>query len=323
MSIHRDRQWYRMNANEVLAYFGSTLHAEQSRKEVYNQPKFLPKNTWHLYTYQKKVGNTHMKMAADKLELGDIIVIKKGDIIPATLRLLQTRSLQMQEQHVFGDSSIAQKNTFASKSLVPLAAQKNMAFPRSEVAHGSGVGIVVGLAQMYMRTNRHIVKQPTAKKAGNTAVLLQHQTTRKDLSAINTVVFDDLRQIAEITKIIQNVYLRGRINVSFIVRPDMVRYIHTHEPELSIYSALPRHPEGMGVYVVNGLQKTDILHKIAQQNRHMLFVYRGEEYQNVSNIAYKTMVFSDHASQVAMFYADIIVNKLSIEAFTSILYNKK
>jgi len=74
---------------------------------------------------------------------GDIVLLQSGDKVPADMRLLSVRDLQVDESALTGESVAVQK----SDQLLPhdtiLADRKNMAYGSSLITYGQAAGIVV------------------------------------------------------------------------------------------------------------------------------------------------------------------------------------
>jgi hypothetical protein len=311
MNNYASRQWYRLSVNNVLNLLDS------SNEKSANKPYFLPKNTWHLYKYHnaKKASSF---ITADSLRIGDVIMLNKGDIVPATIRLTSVNNLRVQEQYVFGNASMIHKNTFASKSLLPQSQQKNMLFPKSEIISGSCVGVVVQLAQDFMKSSKHVVKKPPAKKYYS---LLLQDTKIQDLRSSGVVVFEDLQRIEEITKLFQQLQLRHNVKTVFIVNGTLLEDLEAIFPDKIICKADDINENT--VFIKLAKNTNEVLHKLNIMYGKVLFVYRGESYSNYSHIAANTLVFSRYASQQAMYYSDAISDSLTVSMFSSILYNKK
>lgn len=92
-----------------------------------------------------KVIRNHKKttILASELVPGDIIIIERGDKIPADLRILETRGLQIQESILTGEAHAVEKTTVAVKLVAPLAERFTLAYSGTLVTHGSGLGVVV------------------------------------------------------------------------------------------------------------------------------------------------------------------------------------
>lgn len=76
---------------------------------------------------------------------GDLVRIEAGDIVTADLRLLEARSLRVNEAALTGESQPAGKVTapLLSVTAALLADQRNMAFSGTAVTYGRGLGVVV------------------------------------------------------------------------------------------------------------------------------------------------------------------------------------
>ncbi len=84
-----------------------------------------------------------VEINAISLVPGDIVVLNRGDRIPADIRLIETERLFVNEAAFTGESNDVQKHTepIRVKSILP--DQKNMVFMGSLVTSGSGCGVVV------------------------------------------------------------------------------------------------------------------------------------------------------------------------------------
>ncbi|MGR8931967.1 MAG: cation-transporting P-type ATPase [Gammaproteobacteria bacterium] len=80
---------------------------------------------------------------APELVPGDIVLLQSGDKIPADLRLLQCRALQIDESALTGESVPVEKRPGALDSATVLADRTNMAYSSTLVTYGSGIGLVV------------------------------------------------------------------------------------------------------------------------------------------------------------------------------------
>ena len=74
---------------------------------------------------------------------GDIVLLEAGDKVPADLRLLQSRGLQIQEAILTGESVAVEKHTKAVAANAPLGDRSGMAFSGTLVTSGQGRGVVV------------------------------------------------------------------------------------------------------------------------------------------------------------------------------------
>jgi cation-transporting P-type ATPase F len=79
------------------------------------------------------------------LVVGDIVVLQSGDGVPADLRLLSSRELQIEEAALTGESVPTQKAVAALAPDTSLGDRKNLAFAGTAVTSGTGTGIVVAI----------------------------------------------------------------------------------------------------------------------------------------------------------------------------------
>ncbi len=82
-------------------------------------------------------------VATTELVPGDVVLLQAGDKVPADLRLIEARSLRIQEASLTGESVPVDKLTQAMSSDTPLAERQCMAFSGTLVAAGHGCGVVV------------------------------------------------------------------------------------------------------------------------------------------------------------------------------------
>ncbi|HKJ22585.1 MAG TPA: HAD-IC family P-type ATPase, partial [Gammaproteobacteria bacterium] len=80
---------------------------------------------------------------AEELVPGDIVLLQAGDKVPADLRLIQARGLQIQEAALTGESVAVEKATSAVAADAALGDRFDMAYSGTLVSHGQGTGVVV------------------------------------------------------------------------------------------------------------------------------------------------------------------------------------
>ncbi len=85
------------------------------------------------------------KVPSSDLVPGDLVLLTSGDKVPADLRLVQVRNLQVNESALTGESQAVEKGTQTLDSDSPLAERTNMAYAGSFVTAGTGTGIVVAI----------------------------------------------------------------------------------------------------------------------------------------------------------------------------------
>ncbi len=89
---------------------------------------------------------TEVKVGADQVVIGDVVLLTAGDDVCADGRIIQAASLQIDESGLTGESVPASKSAdvIAGDAKPGVGDQSNMAFMNSPVTHGSGVMIVTG-----------------------------------------------------------------------------------------------------------------------------------------------------------------------------------
>ncbi|MBU0671108.1 HAD-IC family P-type ATPase [Patescibacteria group bacterium] len=94
------------------------------------------------YEARVKRGGVKMKVPAEELVPGDIILLEAGDKVPADARLFDVNSLQINEAPLTGESVPIKKNIDALEKGTPLADRKNMVFMGTNITRGKGRAIV-------------------------------------------------------------------------------------------------------------------------------------------------------------------------------------
>ncbi|MFN3273632.1 MAG: HAD-IC family P-type ATPase [Paracoccus sp. (in: a-proteobacteria)] len=80
---------------------------------------------------------------AEALVPGDIVLLEPGDKVPADLRLIEVRGLQVQEAILTGESMAVDKSTDAVDADAPLGDRMGVAFSGTLIAAGTGRGAVM------------------------------------------------------------------------------------------------------------------------------------------------------------------------------------
>ena len=87
-----------------------------------------------------------LRIPSQDLVPGDIVLLASGDKVPADLRLLKVRNLQVDESALTGESVPVNKSIQTLPPDTPLAERTNMAYAGSFITFGQGKGIVVATA---------------------------------------------------------------------------------------------------------------------------------------------------------------------------------
>lgn len=88
-------------------------------------------------------GGSQLTIPAVELVVGDLVVLETGDYVPADLRLVEFKSLKVQESALTGESVPVDKTNIVLQDDCALGDRINMAFSSSLVTYGRGKGIVV------------------------------------------------------------------------------------------------------------------------------------------------------------------------------------
>lgn len=89
---------------------------------------------------------TRVTIHTSGLVPGDIVLIQSGDKIPADLRIVESKSLQVQEASLTGESTPVDKFSKPVEENTPLAERGSMAYSGTIATYGKGMGVVVGTA---------------------------------------------------------------------------------------------------------------------------------------------------------------------------------
>jgi magnesium-transporting ATPase (P-type) len=156
---------YRINTTIGLYQEGSAEAAAQALKNMLSSDAVLVRD------------GKEVKIPANEVVPGDVVVLGTGDRVPADIRMLEVNNLACQEAALTGESVPLEKITdrIATKDgdrrTTPLGDRKNMAFSATLVAQGAGYGIVVSTGdRTEIGTINSLVSQQADKK---TAVLEQ------------------------------------------------------------------------------------------------------------------------------------------------------
>lgn len=87
-----------------------------------------------------------LRIPSRDLVPGDLVLLASGDKVPADIRLLKVRTLQIDESGLTGESVPVDKSIPPLRLDTPLAERTNMAYAGSFVTFGQGQGLVVATA---------------------------------------------------------------------------------------------------------------------------------------------------------------------------------
>jgi Ca2+-transporting ATPase len=107
----------------------------------------------------------------EDVTIGDIVVLEKGDFVPADMRLIETNNLVIDERIVTGEDVPVQKEARAIlDENTPIEDLKNLAFAGSYVYSGSGKGVVFAIGHnthfyKYFLKNKKLLEKDRVKSA--------------------------------------------------------------------------------------------------------------------------------------------------------------
>ncbi|MFH1522248.1 MAG: HAD-IC family P-type ATPase [Patescibacteria group bacterium] len=82
---------------------------------------------------------------SQQVTIGDLIILKVGNRMPADARIIESKDLQVNEANLTGESIPSQKNTEKITKEVSLADRENMVYASTVVVNGSGKAIVTAI----------------------------------------------------------------------------------------------------------------------------------------------------------------------------------
>ena len=86
-----------------------------------------------------------LRLPGDRLVPGDLVVLQSGDKVPADLRLVSERHLQIDESALTGESIPVSKQVDVLPKDTMLADRTNMAYSSALVSAGRGLGVVLAI----------------------------------------------------------------------------------------------------------------------------------------------------------------------------------
>jgi len=119
--------------------FVTELKASRSMEALYELTK--------IRTKVRREGEV-LKIAADDLVVGDIVILDAGDLVPADLRIIKSSKLQVNESSLTGESiPVEKRKEKIEDGEVALAERHNMLFKGTAITRGSSEGIVVAVGK--------------------------------------------------------------------------------------------------------------------------------------------------------------------------------
>ncbi|MBW2967371.1 HAD-IC family P-type ATPase [Candidatus Woesearchaeota archaeon] len=90
-------------------------------------------------------GGAKVQVPSRDLTVGDILILKRGQIVGADARIIEANSLKADESALTGESLAVQKSASDLKGTVALAQQANMVFSGTSITNGDALAVVVSV----------------------------------------------------------------------------------------------------------------------------------------------------------------------------------
>ncbi|MFA1284325.1 cation-transporting P-type ATPase [Citrobacter telavivensis] len=113
----------------------------------------------------------HETLATTDLVVGDIVVLRAGDRIPADLRVMEAHNLRVEEAILTGESTVVDKTADALAGELPLGDRKNLLFSGTTISAGAGLGVVIATGEA--TELGHINQMMTGIEKHRTPLLVQ------------------------------------------------------------------------------------------------------------------------------------------------------
>lgn len=113
----------------------------------------------------------HETAPTTELVVGDIVVLRAGDRIPADLRVMEAHNLRVEEAILTGESTVVDKTAEALEGELPLGDRKNLLFSGTTLSAGAGLGVVIAIGEA--TELGHINQMMTAIEKHRTPLLVQ------------------------------------------------------------------------------------------------------------------------------------------------------
>lgn len=342
-SLTSQKPWYTQTESEVCAFFDVDKQYGLSKKDTLtrlarfgvNKDVKLPDALQKLLTATVFREAKQQQVAFNQVALGDIVVVRAGNRVPADIRLIKVSSLTVNQNQLTGEVLPAVKNTFALTESAKLAAQNCMLFAGSYVETGSGMGIVVARG-----ADTQLAKSPSSKKPrikptikGSViarrlrrfGIVVLNQKALTDFRRINTVIIAAPCSDATIVELIRKVQLTRNIDCKFVVGPSQADRL-SKELSAQVYNATTKNTDLFNAQFITHLDEINSLDVARTFNYHarkVLWLSDGTTRIRAMSLASISMVVGQGGRDDIVLSADTVGPKVSPLILTRILYNKK
>lgn len=347
MVFSSNKPWHRQSVKDVLDYYKvdytKGLSSNEALKRLasfgVNKDATLPRSSSYLYQAVVYRDSKLKKISVLNVVVGDIVVISKGDRVPADLRLLKVNKLATDEIHI-GGGHLVYKNTFAITDADDSSNIKCIAQKGSIVVEGSGVGVVVAtnlnnIKQTNNRFNKRIsiTNRSLAKKYQKKGLLVQDYDVFNILKKVDTVVFFGIFDNEFIFNTINKLQLQKNIHCLFVL-DDLSHSLARALPDNAIKNYVTDIHNNNTASITNSLKLANIVIDKGGNNfikivnilkkpgsKILAVINSNQNSQNINSADASIVVGSEVKDSIAL-AASIRTLQLNPNILDSILYNK-
>ena len=143
----------------IMVMFSGILRFVQEGKSSNAVEKL--NNMIETTTSVKRKGKEPVEIALDEIVVGDIVYLAAGDMIPADMRVFQTKDLFINQSSLTGESKPVERVSLYNPDVESIMDSSNLVFMGSNVVSGSAIGVVISVGNDTMIGS-------IAKEIGNT-----------------------------------------------------------------------------------------------------------------------------------------------------------
>ena len=336
-------EWYKKSQAETEDFFLVKSARGLDEKEALQRLHKFGKNTdpelrdevAHLLKVTVFRNGQMQNISVQNLVSGDVVVIEKGNRIPADIRLIEVDKLFIDQSFFTNEGLPAQKNTFTLSQKVEVRKQRCMAFMGSFVIEGSGKGIVVarnGQTELSrdasffrQRIRRRVKKEIT--RLNDLKVVVNHPPKVGALVATHAVIFEIALSDEMVLGLIRHLQMTHKIDTKFILEEKQAQHLsEILGGSMAILNDKTTRDDCMDAQFLIAEKNEPWLSRLGillvEKEKNLLLVGDGREVITSHDKHVVTMVFGTDLSDQVICSADLISPKESPLILKSILYNK-
>ena len=151
--------------NAIVIILVITLNAILGTFEFYKAEKSL-NSLKRLTSLDALVIRDNKKQVINSNDLvcGDVVYLKRGDLVPADIRIIECNNLEIDESMLTGESENIFKDNNDISETVGIGERKNFLFRGTKVINGKAVGIVCNVGMNTEIGNIALMMQDVKKK---------------------------------------------------------------------------------------------------------------------------------------------------------------